>query len=218
MDCETTELAEKVKEQLQKKKYIEGIKIKTSQLKITSKDEGSNGKKANDRRKYINLLSKDTFQTQVFLEKYSNKIMCSDLPADITESELKELFPTHLQLDLKMGIKPKAILTYSSAKEAMEARMSVRPLINGIYKFRVIVLPLQKNTKEPQVGTKRKAEALDEDEAMEAMDEAPVKSKKNKKISEKPVESKATPKKSKKNQKKAKKVEVEVDEDMDDSD
>lgn len=137
VDCETAELAEKVKEQLHKKKYIEGIKLKTSQLKITSNDGASHSKKGNDRRKYINLLSKDTFESQVFFEKYSNKVMCSDLPADITESELKELFQTHLQLDLKLGPKPKAILTYSTAKEAMAARMSVRPLINGIYKFRV---------------------------------------------------------------------------------
>lgn len=67
----------------------------------------------------------------------------TNLPENVTSSELGELFPNCLSLDLKHTPKIRAIVTYSSVKEAMAARMNVRPILDG-QKIRVILLLLEK--------------------------------------------------------------------------
>lgn len=74
------------------------------------------------------------------LEKYSNKLMVSNLPEKVTLNDLRTLFPHNLKIDLK-STSNKAIIHYSSAKEAMEMRMSIRPVLND-QKLRVIILLL----------------------------------------------------------------------------
>ena len=74
------------------------------------------------------------------LEKYSNKLMVSNLPEKVTLNDLRTLFPHNLKIDLK-STSNKAIIHYTSAKEAMEIRMSVRPVLND-QKLRVIILLL----------------------------------------------------------------------------
>ena len=74
------------------------------------------------------------------LEKYSNKLMVSNLPEKVTLNDLRTLFPHNLKIDLK-STSNKAIIHYTSAKEAMEMRMSVRPVLND-QKLRVIILLL----------------------------------------------------------------------------
>lgn len=66
--------------------------------------------------------------------------MVSNLPEKVTLNELRTLFPHNLKIDLKNATN-KAIIHYSSAKEAMEMRMTVRPVLND-QKLRVIILLL----------------------------------------------------------------------------
>ena len=78
--------------------------------------------------------------------------MVTNLPENVTVEELKELFPDQLSLDLKHTPKRRAIITFSTAKEAMAQRIAVRPILNG-QKIKIITLLLQtqaqkKNIKE----------------------------------------------------------------------
>lgn len=66
--------------------------------------------------------------------------MVSNLPEKVTLNDLRTLFPHNLKIDLK-STSNKAIIHYSSAKEAMEMRMSIRPVLND-QKLRVIILLL----------------------------------------------------------------------------
>jgi RNA recognition motif-containing protein len=103
-------------------------------------------KPENERQEYRNALAKQTFQSKK-LEKYSNKLLVTNLPENVTAKDLQTLFPHHQKIDLKhQAPNPKAIITYSSAKEAMDMRMSVRPILNG-QKFRVIILLLNSDSK-----------------------------------------------------------------------
>lgn len=92
-----------------------------------------------ERQEYKNALTKQTFKSKM-LEKYSNKLMVSNLPEKVTLNDLRTLFPHNQKIDLKNSSN-KAIIHYSSAKEAMENRMSVRPVLND-QKLRVIILLL----------------------------------------------------------------------------
>jgi RNA recognition motif-containing protein len=151
VDFETNEQAEEFKKILiEKKKEIAKIKVKTQKLNI--KDNSASTDDTNDRQQYINSLTKQTFQSKS-LEKYSNKLLVTNLPETITKSELVELFPHHLSIDLKTSPKLRAIIAYSSVKEAMAARMQVRPqLLNG-HKIRVILLLLEDETRKQKPST-----------------------------------------------------------------
>lgn len=143
VDFETNEHAEEFKNILLEKKEIAKIKVKVNKLNIKQNDPLN--KPENERKQYVNTLTKQTFQSKT-LEKYSNKLLVTNLPANITTAEVADLFPHHLSLDLKYEPKLRAIVTYSSAKEAMSARMNVRPIIDG-QKIRVILLLLQDGPK-----------------------------------------------------------------------
>jgi RNA recognition motif-containing protein len=156
VDFETNEQAEEFKKILVEKKEIAKIKVKTQKLNI--KDNSLSSDDTNDRQQYINSLTKQTFQSKS-LEKYSNKLLVTNLPETVTKSELVELFPHHLSIDLKTSPKLRAIIAYSSVKEAMAARMQVRPqLLNG-HKIRVILLLLEDETRKqkpsPETATKK---------------------------------------------------------------
>lgn len=69
-------------------------------------------------------------------------MLVTNLPESVTSSELSDLFPNCQNLDLKHTPKLRAIVTYSSAKEAMAARMNVRPILDG-KNLRVILLLLE---------------------------------------------------------------------------
>lgn len=142
VDFETNEQAEEFKKILAEKKEIAKIKVKVNKLNIKQHDPLN--KPENERQQYVNSLTKQTFQSKT-LEKYSNKLLVTNLPENVTTSEVAELFPHHLSLDLKHAPKLRAIITYSSAKEAMAARMVVRPIIDG-QKIRVILLLAQEDT------------------------------------------------------------------------
>lgn len=75
----------------------------------------------------------------------------TNLPENVTSSELSELFPNCLNLDLKHKPKLRAIVEYSSAKEAMAARMNVRPVLDGA-KLRVILLLLEDGSKKRKLS------------------------------------------------------------------
>lgn len=136
VDFEEQEQAEEFKKILIEKKEIAKIKVKVNKLSV--KEHDFLNKPENERQQFVNSLTKQTFQSKT-LEKYSNKLLVTNLPENVTTAELVELFPQHLTLDLKHSPKLRAIVTYSSSKEAMAARMSVRPIIDG-QKFRVILL------------------------------------------------------------------------------
>lgn len=117
--------------------------MKVKKLSIKQHDPN---KPENERQEYRNALAKQTFLSKK-LEKYSNKLLVTSLPANVTVKDLQVLFPQHQKIDLKHHEpNPKAIITYSSAKEAMEMRMSVRPILND-QKFRVIILLLNSESK-----------------------------------------------------------------------
>lgn len=108
--------------------------------KLTIK-ENDPAKPENERQDYKNTLAKQAFKSKM-LEKYSNKLLLTNLPESVTVDELKELFPQNQKIELKKADdSKKAIIHYSSAQEAMEIRKSVRPFINN-QKFRVIILLL----------------------------------------------------------------------------
>jgi RNA recognition motif-containing protein len=94
----------------------------------------------NDRQDKLNDLARTTFRSSK-LEKYSNKLLITNIPKTITVEELRELFPGHEKIDLKQTPSTRAYITYSSAKEAMNMRMSLKPVI-AREKYRVIVLLL----------------------------------------------------------------------------
>lgn len=138
VDFETNDQAEEFKKILQEKKEIAKIKVKVNKLSIKEHDPSE--KPENERQQFVNSLTKQSFQSKT-LEKYSNKLLVTNLPENVTKNEVSELFPHSLSLDLKHSPKLRAIVTYSSAKEAMAARMNVRPIIDG-QKIRVILLLL----------------------------------------------------------------------------
>lgn len=135
--------AETVKKLLFEKKMIAGINIKIHQLNIKAADDSSENK----RKKYLNSISKKTFQSEKFLDKYSNKLLVTHLPDDITKDRLIKHFPNHLELNLRHKPYPKCIITYSSAKEALDARVAADNQLDG-KKIRVIMLPLQNDVQE----------------------------------------------------------------------
>lgn len=143
VDFATMELAEEFKKILHEKKTIAHINVKINKLNI--KEHDPKDLADNERQQYLNALTKNTFKSGK-LDKYSNKLMVSQLPENVTTADLKELFPNHLNLDLLRKPKLRAILTYSTAKEAMQARMAVRPFLNGI-KIRIICLLLDDTKK-----------------------------------------------------------------------
>lgn len=148
VDFETNEQAEEFKKILFEKKEIAKIKVKVNKLSIKEHDPAN--KPDNDRKTFVNSLTKQTFQSKN-LEKYSNKLLVTGLPENITKADVEELFPHHLNVDLKHSPKLRAIITYSSAKEAMTARMSVRPVIDG-QKIRVILLLLDDGSRKRKVS------------------------------------------------------------------
>jgi RNA recognition motif-containing protein len=98
------------------------------------------------------------------LEKYSNKLLVTNLPETITMQEIRDLFPQHQSIDLKHKPKTRAIVSYSSSKEAMEMRMSLQPTVLK-EKFRVIILPLNSDKRPHQ---KKKSEQSDEGKFVKA--------------------------------------------------
>lgn len=94
----------------------------------------------NERQDKINSMSKNTFDAKK-LEKYSNKLLVTNLPDTITLNELRTLFPNNQKIDLKHSPKIRAIVTYSSAKEAFDMRLALASTIVK-EKYRVIVLLL----------------------------------------------------------------------------
>lgn len=152
VDFETNDQAEEFKKILQEKKEIAKIKVKVSKLNI--KEHDPSNKPENERQQFVNSLTKQSFQSKT-LEKYSNKLLVTNLPENVTTAEVSELFPHHLTLDLKHSPKLRAIITYSSAKEAMAARMNVRPIIDG-QKIRVILLLLDDGTRKRKASDSEK--------------------------------------------------------------
>lgn len=136
---ETNEQAEEFKKILEEKKQIAKINVKVNKMNIKEHDPLE--KPDNERQQYVNTLTKQSFQSKS-LDKYSNKLLVTNLPESVTTTEIAELFPHHISLDLKKAPKLRAIVTYSSVKEAMEARKNVRPVIDG-QKIRVIMLLLE---------------------------------------------------------------------------
>lgn len=143
VDFETNEQAEEFKKILIEKPQIASINVKLNKLSI--KEHDPLNKPDNERQQYVNNLTKQSFQAKT-LEKYSNKLLVTNLPENVTTAEVAELFPHKLSLDLKHKPQLRAIVTYSSAQEAMEARKIVRPIING-QKIRVILLLLDDSRK-----------------------------------------------------------------------
>lgn len=148
VDFETNEQAEEFKKVLIEKREIAKIKVKINKLNI--KEHDPLNKSDNERQQYVNNLTKQSFQAKT-LEKYSNKLLVTNLPENVTTAEVAELFPHHLSLDLKRKPKLRAIVTYSSAQEAMEARKSVRPIIDG-QKIRVILLLLDDGSRKRKIS------------------------------------------------------------------
>lgn len=108
----------------------------------------------NDMKDTVNTLSKKLFSSKA-IEKYSNQLLVTNLPASITFQEVKDLFPGHLKIDLRFKPKARAIVTYSSAKEALDIRMSLKDVI-AKEKYRVIVMLLNYQKKKNNSDTKIK--------------------------------------------------------------
>lgn len=140
---------------LTEKKFVKGIQIKTSKLVVRSNERNDDD---NNRKQYVNTLTKKTFESEAFLDKYSNKLMVTNLPENVTVEELKELFPDQLSLDLKHTPKRRAIITFSTAKEAMAQRIAVRPILNG-QKIRIITLLLQTEAQKKNVKESTKSDS-----------------------------------------------------------
>lgn len=148
VDFDTNEQAEEFKKILTEKKEIAKIKVKVNKLDIKQHDPLN--KPDNERQQFVNSLSKQTFKSKT-LEKYSNKLLVTELPKNVTTAEVAELFPHHLSLDLKHSPRLRAIVTYSSAQEAMDARMAVRPILDG-QKIRVILLLMDDNKRKRKIS------------------------------------------------------------------
>lgn len=161
MDFETNEHAEEFKKILVEKKEIAKIKVKTNKLNIKQNDHLN--KAENERQQFVNSLTRKSFQSKK-LEKYSNKLLVTNLPENVTTAEVAELFPHHISLDLKHSPKLRAIVTYSSVKEAMEARMKVRPIIDG-QKIRVILLLLDDGSRKRKDSDSEKTTSPNKDVA-----------------------------------------------------
>lgn len=146
VDFETSEQAEEFKKILIEKKEIAKIRVKVNKLNIKKIDRTSSPD--NERQQYVNSLTKQAFQARS-LEKYSNKLLITNLPESITSSEIADLFPHHISIDLKRSPKVRAIISYSSVKEAIAARMQVRPQWEG-QKIRVILLLLGNETRKSE--------------------------------------------------------------------
>lgn len=147
VDFETEEAGEAFKKLLTEKKFVKGIQIKTSKLVVRSNESNDDD---NNRKQYVNTLTKKTFESEAFLDKYSSKLMITNLPENVTIDELKELFPDQLNVDLKHAPKRRAIITFSTAKEAMAKRIAVRPIING-QKIKIITLLLQTDAQKKNI-------------------------------------------------------------------
>lgn len=154
VDFETMEHAEEFKKILAGKKKIANIRIKINKLNIKQNDS-SNLPESNERQQYVNSLTKQTFQSKS-LEKYSNKLLVTNLPDTVTKNELSELFPHHISIDLKKSPKIRAIISYSSVKEAIAARMQIRPQLNDGQKIRVILLLLGDETRKHKKASNEK--------------------------------------------------------------
>jgi hypothetical protein len=161
VDFENNDQAEEFKKMLAERKEIAKIKVKVNKLIIKQNDPSNLPE--NERQQYVNSLTKQSFQSKS-LEKYSNKLLVTNLSESVTSSELAELFPHHISIDLKKSPKVRAIISYSSVKEAIDARMKVRPQLNDGQKIRVILLLLgdeaRKRTTmgdEKDVGGKKKS-------------------------------------------------------------
>jgi hypothetical protein len=160
VDFENNDQAEEFKKMLAEKKEIAKIKVKVNKLIIKQNDPSNLPE--NERQQYVNSLTKQSFQSKS-LEKYSNKLLVTNLSESVTSSELAELFPHHISIDLKKSPKVRAIISYSSVKEAMDARLRCKPQLNDGQKIRVILLLLGDETRkravvadEKDVGAKKK--------------------------------------------------------------
>lgn len=160
VDFETNEHAEEFKKILEEKKYVsvkhqpilmmlslinvmyDSLQISTLPVKVKKLNikQHDPSKADNERHDKINSLARQTFQSTK-LEKYSNKLLITNIPNTITMEELRELFPGHQKIDLKQTPNTRAYVTYSSAKEAMNMRIALKPVI-AREKFRVIILLL----------------------------------------------------------------------------
>jgi hypothetical protein len=143
VDCDNLEDAEIVKKELFEKKMVAGLRVKHHKLNVKLSDETS----VNSRKKYLNSLTKKSFQSEKFLDKYSNKLLVTQLPDDITKDRLIKHFPDNLEINFRMKPMPKAIISYSSAKEAMEARINADKQIDG-KEIRVIMLLLKNDVQD----------------------------------------------------------------------
>lgn len=152
VEFESPTEAEEMKKVLTEKKAIANILIKTQQMNIKTHAKESNSTE-NARKKYINNLSKKTFASE-FLDKYSNKLMVTQLPQEITKDDLKQLFPSSLDVFLQHNPVTKAIVSFSSAQEAREARMTVNPIYKD-KKIRVIMLTLDSASKSKVADEKK---------------------------------------------------------------
>ena len=155
LDFETEEAGEAFKKLLTEKKFVKGIQIKTSKLVVRSNESNDDD---NNRKQYVNTLTKKTFESEAFLDKYSSKLMITNLPDNVTVEELKELFPDQLHVDLKHAPKRRAIITFSTAKEAMAKRIAVRPIING-QKIKIITLLLQTEAQKRNIKESSKSDS-----------------------------------------------------------
>jgi hypothetical protein len=126
---------------------IAKIPVKLNKINIKQNATGGTSKLDNERKDLMNVLSRQSFESKN-LEKYSNQLLVTNLPDTITLSELKEIFATSQKVDLKHKPKTVAYVTYSSAKEAMEARIALKPTI-AKEKFRVIIMLLNYTRKKP---------------------------------------------------------------------
>jgi hypothetical protein len=125
---------------------IATLPVKVKKLNIKQNDPS---KSDNERQDKLNSIAKQTFQSKK-LEKFTNKLLVTNLSKTVTMKELKEWFPNHQHIDLRHAPKVRAIVTYSSAKEAMDQRIALKATA-AKEKFRVIILLLDSDQ------TKRKA-------------------------------------------------------------
>lgn len=158
VEFETNEHAEDFKKLLIEKKEIEKLYIKPSKLNIKFHDP-LNKSDSSDRQQYTNSLTKQTF-TFTKVDKYSNRLMVSNLPESVTKTEIAELFPGHMKIDLKLKPKVRAFVEYSSVKEAMTARAQVRPILNG-QKIRVILLLLDDGNRKRKISDSETTESTE---------------------------------------------------------
>ncbi|KAG5677630.1 hypothetical protein PVAND_007371 [Polypedilum vanderplanki] len=135
VDFETIEYAEEFKKILLEKKHISTLPVKVKKLNIKLSDHS---KPDNERQDKLNSLARQTFESKK-LEKYTNKLLVTNLSENVTMNELREWFPNHLHIEMKHAPKVRAIITYSSAKEAFDARLALKHTI-AKEKFRVIIL------------------------------------------------------------------------------